>query len=252
MTLVEINEKLSEVGVKLDKNYTEYGYEVTAISKPTNIEGLYKIISVTLKNLLTGDVSNQVIWSQPLKNVCVPIILNNAGVNYFLMVNQSRFLYGGKVSIEINKGFINDENVIDDNLLWSHLIGRKVTRLQDLANIVKVVYLGDYTQHPDLTSFTAPIQLVFAKTKYPLEIAELKSELKIERDYNNEPVSGPPLHNTFPVLRRVDEVEARLDEIMSNPDATNEEFYINDSFSIAALSLSLGYIKLFGYPFTND
>jgi hypothetical protein len=246
----ELKAKLNQAGITdFDTSRLDSDTEVVDASEPTDIEGLYKLIIITLKNKKTDEVYKKLVWGQPLKVVTIPIILNNAGINYMLLVSQSRFSYSGKVSIEVNKGFITEKTDVDDALLWHHLVNRKIPYLQDCAEIIKVVPLGNYTQHPDLTSFKMPIQLIFAKTKENYDIDELKALLKVKHDYINEPKSGPPLHSTQPVLRTLDEVNMRLDEIVENPDATNEEFYLNDSFSLAAITLMFDYIKFVGAPF---
>ena len=234
MDLKEINSKLKEVDISLNTADIGNDSEIMEVSAPTDVEGLYKLVTVIIKDKKTNAISKKLIWSQPLKVVILPIIINNDGINYFLLVSQSRFLFSGKVSIEVNKGFIGEGTSIDD---------------KDYVDILKVVDLGNYVQHPDLTSFKIPVQLVFAKTKQNFNIEEFKINLRVKHDYYNEPKAGPPLHNTQPVLRSLDEISLRLDEILENPDATNEEFYLNDSLSITAISLALNYIKIMGTPY---
>jgi hypothetical protein len=249
MNVPDIKNRLKQVGVELNDQFMDVRFDIVDVSEPTDIEGLYRLVTVTLKDKITQQETKKLIWSQPLKVVTVPIVLNNAGINYFLMVSQSRFAYSGKVSIEINKGFVDEKSTVDDNLLWHYLLERKIPYLKDYADIVKVANLGNFNQHPDLTSFTMPFQLVFAKTKEDFEIDDLRAKLKVKHDYYNEPKTGPPLHSTQPVLKSFDEIEQRFAEIFENPDATNEEFYLNDSFSVTAVSLALDYIKFVGNPF---
>jgi len=249
MDLKEINSKLKEVDISLNTADIGNDSEIMEVSAPTDVEGLYKLVTVIIKDKKTNAISKKLIWSQPLKVVILPIIINNDGINYFLLVSQSRFLFSGKVSIEVNKGFIGEGTFIDDKLLWNYLVDRKIPYLKDYVDILKVVDLGNYVQHPDFTSFKIPVQLVFAKTKQNFNIEEFKINLRVKHDYYNEPKAGPPLHNTQPVLRSLDEISLRLDEILENPDATNEEFYLNDSLSMTAISLTLDYIKIMGTPF---
>lgn len=249
MDLKDINNKIKPLGIVFNaQNYNDLP-QIQEITDLTNIEGLYTFTTVTTKNTKNKNSQKSLIWGQPLKVVTVPIIINNAGVNYFLMVSQSRFVFGGKVSLEINKGFISEKTNVDDSLLWNFLLSRKVPYLQDYAHVVKVVDLGNYMQHPDLCTFGMPFQLVFAKTKEPYEIEELKHNLKVKHYYYNEPKSGPPLHNTEPVLKSMQEIQNRLDEIYSFSEHTDEEFYLNDIFSITALAMTYEYIKLNGMPF---
>jgi hypothetical protein len=241
--------KLAKFGLNSKSVHSCSEEELLGVSEPTNVEGMYDLATLTLKNANTSKTSKALIWNLSLDSAIVPIILNNSGTNYFLLISQSRFAFGGKVSIEVNRGFMDRKTNIDRGLLWSYLIDRKVPYLKDLANVVKVQNFGDYLQHPDISIYKMPVQLVFAKTLQDMDVAELKKSLKVKHDYYNEPKSGPPLHNTQPVLKSIEEVENRLDEIMLNGDATSTEYYLNDVFSYTAVNLALKYIKFNGLPF---
>src|SRR3989344_4202807 len=102
MDLKEINSKLKEVDISLNTADIGKDSEIMEVSAPTDVEGLYKLVTVIIKDKKTNAISKKLIWSQPLKVVILPIIINNDGINYFLLVSQSRFLFSGKVSIEVN------------------------------------------------------------------------------------------------------------------------------------------------------
>jgi hypothetical protein len=242
MHLSDINAKLESLEIVLGDSAKPFVKNIQNVSDPVDIEGLYKVSIVTYSD------KNNLLWEMPLKTVVVPIVLNNAGINYFLFVGQSRFVFGGKVSLEVNRGFVTDNN-IDSSLYWESLVTRKVPYLLDYANIFKVVDMGWFYQHPDITNMKIPIQCVFAKTKYEMDIAELKKNLKAKHDYLNEPKYGPPLHNTEPVLKSFDEVNLRLHEIMFNTEKTKDEFYLNDLFSMTAIFKVFEYIKLNELPY---
>ena len=202
------------------------------------VEGLYQ---------LEIDDKNHLIWSQALQVVTTPIIINNNKINYFLLVSQSRFPFGGKVSIEINRGFL--QNNVQEGNRWIGLIDRKFPYLKDELDIIKVVDIGSYWQQPDFCDFQMPMQAIFTKTKEPIDIAVLKKKLKTHHEYYNEPKSGPPLHNNEPNIKTVDEVKSRLYQIFANPEKTSTELYINELYSMTALGALFNYLEEYGYPY---
>lgn len=243
MKFEDLKSKFKLLDVELNEDAKDYVKEVHKFLGPIRHDDMYDFSIVKYKN------TDNLLWSQHnLKVVMMPIILQNAGINYFLLVGQSRFVFGGKVSLEVNRGFITDKNIPRD-LYWQSLLTRKVPYLLDYADIFKVVDLGAFWQHPDYNSFGLPVQAIFAKTKYEMDIPELKKVLKAKHDYLNEPKSGPPLHNTEPILKSFDEINLRLNEITFNAEKTKDEFYLNELFSTTALARTLEYIKLNGLPF---
>lgn len=239
MDLDVAKDRLSKFKITLDKKSAE---SIVSFSDETDIEGLYKLLTINKKNS-----QKSLIWDMSLKCVITPIVINNAGLNYFLLATQSRMIFSGKVTIEIYRGFTNEG--IDDQLLWNYLLERKIPYLHEYMDIVKIVELGSFYQHPDISVNTMATQLVFAKTKEPFSVDELKHNLRVRHEYSNEPLSGPPLHNNEPTLKSFEEIEQRLTDIIQNPEKTSDEFYINDVFSITALYKTLTYIKDKGLPF---
>jgi len=243
MNFNDAKEKFKLLDIDLHEDTSTFVKNISNFTGPINIEGLYDFSVVKYENV------NYLLWSkQLLKHVILPIVINNENINYFLFVSQSRFTFGGKVSLEVNRGFVTDK-AIDETLYWESLLNRKLPYLLDYADIVKVEALGSFWQHPDLNTFKVPVQVVFAKTKYDMDIAELKKVLKSRHDYLNEPKYGPPLHNTEPILKSFDEINLRLNEITFNAQKTKDEFYINELFSTTALARVMEYIKIKGLPF---
>lgn len=243
MKFEDLRSKFDQIDIELTDTHSDYIKDVHKFIGPISHVEMYDFSLITYKK------STNLLWSQHnLKTVIMPIILQNAGVNYFLFVGQSRFVFGGKVSLEVNRGFVTDKGISKD-LYWQSLLTRKVPYLLDYADIFKVVNLGNFWQHPDYNPFFIPVQVVFAKTKYDMEISELKKVLKAKHDYLNEPKNGPPLHNTEPVIKSFDEVNLRLNEILFTPEKTKDEFYLNDLFSMTAIARSIEYIKLNGLPY---
>jgi hypothetical protein len=121
--------------------------------------------------------------------------------------------------------------------------------LFSLVDITKIVPLGFYWVNTGLSGINVPVQAVFCKTKVEYDLDDLKRLLKDKHDYTQEPIIGPPLHHNEPALRTVDEVKARMHEIVDFPEKTATEAYLNDLYSQIGINQLFLYIDKNGVPF---
>lgn len=252
MSLEDINKALDGIVPYFTKRGMEPNeFTVLNVSASQDFEGIVRLAVVDVippgKKVL--DRARQyVVWGYLLPGVIIPTIVRNAGKDYFNLVTQSRFVLAGKVSIEVNRGNVTDTTLPIENQPYN-LVERKVPGLQAVTDFVELVYLGNYLEDTGISAKRVAIWALFCKTKVDMDIVDLKAELKDKHAGKNDPVSGPPLHNTEPTLRTLEEVRQRYDDIILNPQKTVNEAYLNDLFSMTALGALFRYIDLKGSPF---
>lgn len=251
MSLEHINQFLDGIMPPIKKRGIQKNeYTVLNVAARQEFEGMHRIVVFDVippGEKVLSRKRQHIVWGQALPTVVIPIVLRNAGKDYMVLISQSRFCLGGKVSIEVNRGYITEPTDFEKRPF--QLLARKMPYIGDITKLVKAVHIGTFWENTGLLGIHTPIWGIFCETKVDIDIADLKQLLKDRHDGKTDPKTGPPLHNTEPVLRTIEEVKGRISEILENPTITNEQAYLNDLFSMTALQMLFSYISKNGFPY---
>lgn len=251
MSLDDINEHLSKMGIRfLKRGMAKNEFTVLNVKAAQEFEGMSKI--AVMQTIPPGEktperVKNYLLYGEIMDSVVTPIILKNGESYFFVLVNQSRFPLAGKVSIEVLRGFVDKEENIENRSLM--LIQRKMPSLNVIAKLVKSIHLGSFFENTGISSVKLPVNALFYETKVTMDDAQIKHELTDKHLVGEDPITGPALHNVEPVIKPFNEVFTRVDTIVKEPLKTANEYYINDFFSITAVSLLKMYLEENSLPY---
>jgi len=243
MSLDEINKRITPYMPTFSKRGSEVDeFTVLSVEPVTDFEGIVKIISLNIippgKKVLSR-ARKHIIICDVLPRVIVPIILKIQTEVYLLLASQKRVTLGGRHTIEVFRGSVPSDCQPEN--YGKSLIDRKLNLVDDLFDLIEVRDLGTYWNNSGNSGTSSPIQALFYVAKRNIGIDEIKANLKVDNRYDADPLSGPPLTITAPVIRKLDEVMDRLKEITDT--ATHSDAYINDLFSFTALSALKESIK---------
>lgn len=236
MSIEDINSKLKNLMPPFSKRGTEIDeFTILSVDSITDFEGIVKIISLNIippgKKILSR-ARRHIVIADALPRVVVPVILYVENETYILLTGQNRVTLGGKHTIEVYRGSVPE--MTDENNYGKTLVNRKLNLIDDLFDLIEVRNLGTYWNNSGNSGTSSPIQALFYVSKKNITLSDLKKELKVNYKYDADPISGPPLPINSPVLKKLSEVLERLSDIIEL--TTNNEAYINDLFSITALS----------------
>ena len=250
MSLDEINTKLKGIIPKLEKRGTHpKEFSILGVTSIQNIEGICKIAIADVIPPGKKDLSrrrNYVLWGNVLPSVVTPIILKSGKDIYHVFAEQDRLTLGGKVTIEVYRGFVPKGT--KENKLGLKLIEIKLPEINKIADLLEVRSLGTYWNNTGLSGVTTPIKALFYVLKEEMNKSEIKKALKFVHKYETDPNLGPTIPATEPVLRTLKEVEDRLNEIENLGENTNEA-YLNDVFSVSSLLFLSRTIEKNGLPY---
>ncbi len=252
--LDSINTKLKGIMPRFNKRGTHpKEYTILGVASVEDFEGIVKVASVEMippgekklerkrKHFVVGDA---------LPRVICPIVIKSGTAVYLLLCAQDRMTLGGKVSIEVYRGSVTEGT--EPQKLGLNLVNRKLPNLSAEADLLEVRNLGYFWNNTGISGVSSPVQALFYITKQTMTAEEVKHSLKLEHGMDADPKKGPALAATEPVLKTLEEVESRIEEISRLDLADNSdtpEAYLNDLFSMTALFMLFKSIDKTGLPY---
>jgi hypothetical protein len=206
-----------------------------------------KVLARRRQYVIVGDV---------LASVTCLIIIRIGKELYHILCSQDRVPLGGKTTIEVYRGLI--PTTTPSEKLGLELLKRKIPNLLVEADLLETRNLGYYWSNTGYCGSIIPIQAFFFVAKNVTNLADFKASLKLDHSMDEDPKTGPTTPATEPVIKTINEVETRINEVMNldinklTKRIENQltwEAYLNDYLSMNALLVLDRSINQKGLPF---